>query len=205
MSSLNDLFKEQMVEARRTQILLGAAQVFADKGFHKATTKEIAKAADVSEGTIYNYFNSKRELLFALIDLVATQSLKTVVEAHQRDEPHAFLTAIMRDRYQLLHDQGHLMAPILAEIFSDEDLRGEVYEKIVLPISAFVEKYIQTQIEAGVFRPVNPAIVTRAFIGAMMLNTTMKLTAIDERYKSLPAEAMIEELVSLFLRGMMAA
>jgi len=94
MPSLNDLFKEQMVEARRTQILLGAAQVFADKGFHKATTKEIAKAAGVSEGTIYNYFNTKRELLFALIDLVGAQSLKTVIEAHRQDDPHAFLTAL---------------------------------------------------------------------------------------------------------------
>ncbi len=192
-----------MVEARRTQILLGAAQVFADKGFHKATTKEIAKAADVSEGTIYNYFNSKRELLFALIDLVGAQSLKTVVEAHREADPHAFLTAILRDRYQLLHDQGQFMAPVLAEIFSDEDLRGEVYEKIALPLSAFVEGYIQTQVEAGVFRPVNAAIVTRALIGAMIFNSTIKLTGIDERYETLSVEAMVEELVTLFLRGVM--
>lgn len=203
MPSLNDLFKEQMVEARRTQILRGAAQVFAEKGFHKATTKEIAKAADVSEGTIYNYFNSKRELLFALIDLVGAQSLKTVVETHREAVPHAFLTAVLRDRYQLLHDQGHLMAPVLAEIFSDEDLRGEVYEKIALPLSAFVEGYIQTQVEAGLFRPVNPAIVTRALIGAMIFNSTIKLTGIDERYESLSIEAMVEELVTLFLRGVM--
>jgi len=96
------------------------------------------------------------------------------------------------------------MAPILAEIFSDEDLRNEVYSKIVLPMSAHVEKYIQTQVEAGVFRPVNPAIVTRAFIGAILFNATMKLTAIDERYKTLSAEAMIDESVSLFLRGVIA-
>ena len=61
-------FKEQMAEARRRQILMGAAQVFAEKGFHKATTKQIAKAGGVSEGTIYNYFKNKRELLVAMID-----------------------------------------------------------------------------------------------------------------------------------------
>jgi hypothetical protein len=37
--------------------------VFTEKGYHKATTKEIARAASISEGTIYNYFNNKRELL----------------------------------------------------------------------------------------------------------------------------------------------
>ena len=56
----NTDFKGQMIEARRTQILMGAAQVFAKKGFHKATTKEIAQAAGVAEGTIYNYFKNKR-------------------------------------------------------------------------------------------------------------------------------------------------
>ena len=61
-------FKEQMAEARRTQILMGAAQVFAEKGYHKSTTKEIATAAGVSEGTIYNYFGNKRELLLAMVD-----------------------------------------------------------------------------------------------------------------------------------------
>ena len=59
-------FKEQMAEARRMQILMGASQVFAEKGYHQATTKEIAKAAGVSEGTIYNYFANKRELLVEL-------------------------------------------------------------------------------------------------------------------------------------------
>lgn len=47
-----------MIEVRRTQILRGAAQVFSEKGFYQATTKETAQAADVSEGTIYNYFKN---------------------------------------------------------------------------------------------------------------------------------------------------
>ncbi|RME60710.1 TetR/AcrR family transcriptional regulator, partial [Candidatus Parcubacteria bacterium] len=37
--------REQLVEARRKQILFGAARVFTEKGFHKATTKDIARAA----------------------------------------------------------------------------------------------------------------------------------------------------------------
>ncbi len=46
--------RERRIAARKEQILDAAAQVFAAKGFHRATTKEIAEAADVSEGTIYN-------------------------------------------------------------------------------------------------------------------------------------------------------
>ncbi|MCK4450178.1 MAG: helix-turn-helix transcriptional regulator, partial [Anaerolineae bacterium] len=58
MTDPNILFKEQMAKARRAQILDAAATMFAKKGFHRATTKEIAKAASVSPGTIYNYFGS---------------------------------------------------------------------------------------------------------------------------------------------------
>ena len=57
--------KHQSLESdqqRRTQILEAAAAVFAEKGFHKATTKEIARVAGISEGTIYNYFAQKRDL-----------------------------------------------------------------------------------------------------------------------------------------------
>lgn len=204
MLSPNELFKEQVVEARRTQILQGAVQVFAEKGFHKATTKEIAKAAGVSEGTIYNYFDNKRELLFALIELIGVESLKVVVQEHAQDDPRSFLKAILLDRYQLLYERGSVFAPIMAEIFADADLRSEVYEKIAIPVAAQLERYFQTQIDASRFRLVDPVIVTRAFIGSMLFNSVIKLTNIDSRYEAIAAETMIEQLVSLFLDGLLA-
>jgi AcrR family transcriptional regulator len=126
-------FKEQMAEARRTQILMGAAQVFSEKGFHKATTKEIAKAANVSEGTIYNYFDNKRELLLAMIDLIAMQSLRRIVMDEAPDDPRDLIMAVIRDRFQLAQDWGPLMTPVLAEIFNDVELRQTLYQQVVRP------------------------------------------------------------------------
>ncbi|MBM7622616.1 TetR family transcriptional regulator [Sporohalobacter salinus] len=48
-------------------ILKAAAEVFADKGFYKATVIEIAKQAGIAKGTIYLYFDSKRDLFKSLI------------------------------------------------------------------------------------------------------------------------------------------
>ena len=59
--------KEKIAKKRQRQILNAARQVFSKKGFAEATTAEIAKEARVSEGTIYNYFESKRDLLISLI------------------------------------------------------------------------------------------------------------------------------------------
>ncbi|MFC1951220.1 helix-turn-helix domain-containing protein, partial [Chloroflexota bacterium] len=55
--------KEEIARKRQRQILSAARRVFSQKGFAEATTAEIAREAGVSEGTIYNYFESKRDLL----------------------------------------------------------------------------------------------------------------------------------------------
>src|SRR5688572_27824374 len=56
------------VEDRRLQILEAALQVFAQKGFVRATNKDIAKEAGITPGLIYHYFDSKEGLLKAAID-----------------------------------------------------------------------------------------------------------------------------------------
>ncbi len=62
--------RERRVAARRTLILEAAARLFAEKGFHRTTTKDIAEAADVSEGTLYNYFENKDEMLMGIMTLL---------------------------------------------------------------------------------------------------------------------------------------
>lgn len=192
-------FKEQLIEARRTQILMGAAKVFSEKGYHKATTKEIAQSAGIAEGTIYNYFGSKRELLLAMIELLAMQSLKSIITNQPPSRPKEFITLILYDRYQLVQERGGQIAPILAEMFSDGELRAEVYRKIMMPVAAHLEQYIQSHIDSGLFRPVNPMIATRVFIGAVVINFAMKLANLDPRYEETSPELLIEELTSLFL------
>ena len=106
---------------------------------------------------------------------------------------------MLRDRYQLAQQRGYLIAPIMAEIFTDTELREEVYQKIAMPVAALLEQYIQDHINSGLFRPVNPVIVTRAFIGSIIINFAMKLASLDPRYEDVSPDALIEELVSLFL------
>jgi AcrR family transcriptional regulator len=203
LTTPND-FKQQMVEARRTQILLGAAEVFAEKGFHKATTREIARRAGISEGTIYNYFDNKRELLLALIELLGLRSLKEIIGGELPDDPRELFNAVVADRYKLIEERGYLIAPIIAEIFADAELRELVYQKLLLSISGYLEKYVQTQIDAGRFRQMDPIIVTRAFIGMIVINFALKLADVDPRYEKISAQSLNRQLVSLMLDGLLS-
>ncbi len=58
------------VQLRRQQIIDGAIKVFTGKGFHNATTKEIAKAAGITEGTLYNYVQSKEDIIYIVYDYI---------------------------------------------------------------------------------------------------------------------------------------
>ncbi len=203
MSTPNNVFKEQMAEARRTQILMGAAQIFAQKGFHKATTKEIAKAAGVAEGTIYNYFNNKRELLLAMVKMISVQPLQSNILSHTPDTPKEFLMVIIKDRLKTVEQHGHILAPLIAEIFTDASLREEVYSQLMQPVMALVENYLEDQIQAGNLRPINPTIITRSFMGTLMLNAALKFSNLDPNYSTISTDELTDEIVSFFLDGIL--
>jgi AcrR family transcriptional regulator len=61
---------------RREQLLDEAAKLFAQLGYARATTSQLAKAAGVTEPIIYRHFNSKRDLFIALIERTASQTLE---------------------------------------------------------------------------------------------------------------------------------
>ncbi len=50
-------------EKKREDILIAALEVFAEKGFQRATIKDIAERAEIGKGTIYEYFKDKDEII----------------------------------------------------------------------------------------------------------------------------------------------
>ena len=66
---------------KRQRILQAAARVFARKGYHGARVSEIARRADVADGTIYLYFRNKEDILVSLFDEVMIEHLRQAREA----------------------------------------------------------------------------------------------------------------------------
>src|SRR5579864_7193233 len=58
----------KVIEDRREQILDAAMRVFSQKGFAKATNKDIAREAGITPGLIYYYFESKESLLATILE-----------------------------------------------------------------------------------------------------------------------------------------
>ena len=77
--------RRRRIARRRQKILSAAAQIFAEKGYANTSTKEIAFQADMGESTLYNYFDSKRDILLAIARETEPLMLFALQEAQHLD------------------------------------------------------------------------------------------------------------------------
>ncbi len=78
MSPRTKQANEQLKQKRRDQIIITALENFAHRGYHRTSISEIAKAAGISKGLMYNYFDSKEDLLIAVIEYVVPQAVDKI-------------------------------------------------------------------------------------------------------------------------------
>ena len=194
--------QQSVNELRRASIMQGAEKVFCEKGYHKATTKLVAKAAGVGEGTIYNYFKNKHDLLLALLEEMLMELIKKIIIENPPQDPTLYFKLIIENRSFMLHKYGSLISSLLTEISRDPKLMQEIYIKILRPVSDLLEGYLAKEKNNSRFKSINPLIIANGIIGAVWLNSAFKLTNLDERYKEISPETITEELIDWFIEGL---
>jgi len=73
-------------EQKRRKIRDDAAKIFAERGFENTTTRDIAKAAEISPASVYYYFDSKEVLLYQILDETMSTGLALIEEIEQSDK-----------------------------------------------------------------------------------------------------------------------
>ena len=90
---------ERVAAVRREHILDAATRVFAARGFNGATIRDVARAAGVADGTIYNYFANKDALLFGIFDrLNETERRQQDLTPPAGADPASFVRSYVRHR-----------------------------------------------------------------------------------------------------------
>src|SRR5215510_1166121 len=103
----NDPIQEQLIAARRNQILDAATKVFAEKGFQRATIRDVAKTAGIADGTIYNYFENKTALMLGILDrLNETEQREADIAQVEQMDLRTFIEAYIRQRLTFLTEEG---------------------------------------------------------------------------------------------------
>jgi len=126
-------------EMTKDKILSCAIELFHKKGYSGVATNEIAKKAGVSEGTVFKYYPTKKDLLHktvmkatALFTAVsAIKSLEVVIEKNRDKSYEVFLKEIIIDRIKLIDDHYELMKTIFMEIQYHEDVGELLKQKFI--------------------------------------------------------------------------
>ena len=145
-----------LIDEKRRQMIEGAIKVFNKKGYHKATVREIAEEARIGLGSIYDYVNSKDDILYLFFEnYVNTFFAKVKSRASQISDPvlrlevtfRAFLEAAMEleDQVMLSYTQArYVKKNDLKVILRKESEVVEHFHKILSelgegPFGSFLE------------------------------------------------------------------
>jgi AcrR family transcriptional regulator len=188
---------------RRTDILAAAKKVFARKGYHATTIADIAKAAKLSYGSIYWYFDSKDALFHALMEAEGQALRDHVTEAMlttpARGSPDAPFRAAVQTTFEFFEADRALVKLL----FRDSYALGDRFEKHLFGIfEAFIsdiEKIVADAQQRGLIIEAPPRMVACS-VAALVGQIAHRRLVTDD---GLSAEVTADFVVSLLLNGLL--
>jgi AcrR family transcriptional regulator len=204
LTDTRDPIQELLVTARRNQILDAATTVFAEKGFHRATIKDVARAAGIADGTIYTYFSSKTEVLLGILNRLNESTEREMQFAlGSEQDVRSFFKAYVRQRISLIWPNAEVFRAVLPEMLVNTELRDLYYQQVLVPTFRVAEHYFLAQTEEGQLRKVDVPLAVRAIAGTVFGLLMIQLLGdelIAARWEELP-----EVLTTLMFDGLKPA
>ncbi|CAM3136123.1 TetR/AcrR family transcriptional regulator [Filibacter tadaridae] len=145
-SSIKD---ESLIEKRREQMIRGAVKLFKEKGFHRATTREIAKAAGFSIGTLYEYIRTKEDVLYLVCDSIYNEVNTRLSALAIQDGTIEGLKAAIKQYFNLIDNMSDEFVVMYQESKSlPKDALQYVLTKEMEMVALF-ENLIQSCVQSG--------------------------------------------------------
>lgn len=193
---------EQDKEERRAEILAAAKKVFARKGYHATTVADIAKAAKLSYGSIYWYFDSKDALFHELMESEGQALRRHVTEALATPSPgapDAPFRAAVRATFEFFESDRALVKLL----FRDSYALGDRFEKHLFGIyEGFIgdiEQIVDSAARRGIIVDYPPRMVAFS-VAALVGQIAHRRIVTDD---GLPAAVVADFVVSLLLNGLL--
>ena len=120
---------QALVEQRRRQIVDAAVTLFIANGFHKTTTRQIAQAAGISIGSLYEYIATKEDVLYLVCDAIHAEIEHGVEEALERAKQGKNpLAEVIREYFMVCHR----MSDHILLIYQETQSLPDKWRRIVL-------------------------------------------------------------------------
>ena len=187
---------------RRQRILAAALDLFAQQGFHRTSTRQVAQSAGVAEGSIFNHFPTKKNLLVAVMAQIVDEYLGEDLAALPKAATLDVLRDIFRSRLELGFRHAERIRFLLGELLLNQEMRQSYFQAVILRLTERVEKVLQQRIAQHLVRPCNVQVVTGALVGAFLTFLLVAVLDEDRRLLRNSLDEISDELARLFLYGL---
>jgi AcrR family transcriptional regulator len=196
----------KVVEDRREQIIGAALRVFAQKGFIRATNKDIAREAGITPGLIYHYFANKEALFMEILERRSPISIIKSTSAEMFELPiDVFLCTLVLHILQLVESEDFvlLIRTILPEVILNPTLSTAIKTLLQQQVMQFLHKFFSLKILNGELRPENPDLAGQMLIGSVMGFVLRRQILQDQNLLALSQQEIVDSIVDTLLLGLL--
>ncbi len=158
----------------KDRILVAALDLFASKGYHGTSMREIAGRVDIQKSSIYNHFAGKKDIFEKLSLVFGPGSIKSILTSDELqekiDKPHEFLQILARKALNLIQkpEEQKFMKIVMREHDRDS-VKKIIEEKIMEEDREILAGIFGKMIEKGLIKKYEPLLLATEFIGFFIL------------------------------------
>src|SRR5712692_563849 len=188
---------------KRESILRAATGVFARNGYFNSKVADIARAAEVADGTVYLYFKSKEEILHSIFD----QNMAEAIAAGRKlienlDDPRQKLRRIAKLHLERLGADRDLAVVFQVELRGSTKFMEEFSAAGFAEYLALLRRTFEEGQRVGVYRKeLNATVAAKILFGALDEMATNWIIS----KRSYKLEPMADVVMDVFLNGVNAA
>ena len=154
---------------RREDILQASLHLFATKGFHGTSMRDIAREAEITEGLIYHYFESKRDLFRAIIDEYSfLPLLRTLPELAEQLDLRALLIVLARGFFDVLKQNTELTRLLLQEVQVFPEEKEAFFADAVNESITELARILGNRMNERARTQVDPEVSARIFFNSLL-------------------------------------
>jgi AcrR family transcriptional regulator len=186
------------------RILKAAQKLFANRGYAGTTTRDLAHASGIAEGTLFRHFENKKTILVNVVTQGWVELLTDLLTELSEMGSYKAIGQVMRRRMLNMHKNADLMRVCFMEAQFHPDLRDRIEAEVVDKMMNVAEAFFQTAMDRGIYRPMNPRIVAKVFLGMFMVAGFSQDTLMASNASPAQMKEMAEGIADIFLNGVLA-
>jgi AcrR family transcriptional regulator len=187
----------------RTRILESAQRLFARQGYEGTTTRALAQDAGVAEGTIFRHFENKKAILVEVATHGWVEILTDLLTELSEMGSYKAVGQVMQRRMLHLRENSDLLRVCFLEAQFHPELRDRIQKETIEKMLDVAEAFVQTAMDRGIYRRMNPRLVANVFLGMFMISGFSHETLTESNSSPLALKEMAEGLADIFLHGVL--